>query len=224
MCGNQCFLFQLQVPPEFINHVLSLSVTLSPSVSCFSKMLNWLIWLFVQAFIEMNTEEAANTMVNYYTTVTPVLRSQPIYIQFSNHKELKTDNSPNQAVSSSLPCAGGRGGQFSADDFAAGFQKLVLTMKVLKSMLISCESVDINASHLGSNRLLSAWVLLIASFPLLVVFHLLLWLLAQACSSWNKVSNNSFCPKSQQTVKWAAKTALMLGRTCIGNMRSWGSV
>ncbi|KFP49381.1 Polypyrimidine tract-binding protein 1, partial [Cathartes aura] len=55
-----------------------------------------------QAFIEMNTEEAANTMVNYYTTVTPVLRSQPIYIQFSNHKELKTDNSPNQAVSFSL--------------------------------------------------------------------------------------------------------------------------
>uniref|UniRef100_A0A8D0EN00 Polypyrimidine tract-binding protein 1 n=1 Tax=Strix occidentalis caurina TaxID=311401 RepID=A0A8D0EN00_STROC len=52
-----------------------------------------------QAFIEMNTEETANTMVNYYTTVTPVLRSQPIYIQFSNHKELKTDNSPNQAVS-----------------------------------------------------------------------------------------------------------------------------
>uniref|UniRef100_A0A2K5XJG3 Polypyrimidine tract-binding protein 1 n=1 Tax=Mandrillus leucophaeus TaxID=9568 RepID=A0A2K5XJG3_MANLE len=51
-----------------------------------------------QAFIEMNTEEAANTMVNYYTSVTPVLRSQPIYIQFSNHKELKTDSSPNQAV------------------------------------------------------------------------------------------------------------------------------
>ncbi|XP_074019999.1 polypyrimidine tract-binding protein 1 isoform X4 [Numenius arquata] len=50
-----------------------------------------------QAFIEMNTEEAANTMVNYYTTVTPILRNQPIYIQFSNHKELKTDNSPNQA-------------------------------------------------------------------------------------------------------------------------------
>ncbi|KAK2542273.1 Ptbp1 [Columba guinea] len=50
-----------------------------------------------QAFIEMNTEEASNTMVNYYTTVTPVLRSQPIYIQFSNHKELKTDSSANQA-------------------------------------------------------------------------------------------------------------------------------
>ncbi|NXA07373.1 PTBP1 protein, partial [Sapayoa aenigma] len=50
-----------------------------------------------QAFIEMNTEEAANTMVNYYTTIAPMLRSQPIYIQFSNHKELKTDNSANQA-------------------------------------------------------------------------------------------------------------------------------
>ncbi|KFO70879.1 Polypyrimidine tract-binding protein 1, partial [Cuculus canorus] len=56
-----------------------------------------------QAFIEMNTEEAANTMVNYYTTVTPVLRRQPIYIQFSNHKELKTDNSPNQAVKCLVP-------------------------------------------------------------------------------------------------------------------------
>lgn len=52
-----------------------------------------------QAFIEMNTEEAANTMVNYYTSVAPVLRGQPIYIQFSNHKELKTDSSPNQAHS-----------------------------------------------------------------------------------------------------------------------------
>ncbi|KAB1259688.1 Polypyrimidine tract-binding protein 1 [Camelus dromedarius] len=59
-----------------------------------------------QAFIEMNTEEAANTMVNYYTSVTPVLRGQPIYIQFSNHKELKTDSSPNQAVR----CPSGAGG------------------------------------------------------------------------------------------------------------------
>lgn len=57
-----------------------------------------------QAFIEMNTEEAANTMVNYYTSVTPVLRGQPIYVQFSNHKELKTDSSPNQAVRRT-PCA-----------------------------------------------------------------------------------------------------------------------
>lgn len=68
----------------------------------------------------MNTEEVANTMVNYYTTVTPILRSQPIYIQFSNHKELKTDNSPNQVVGSCLHCTGGRDGQFSADDVDLG--------------------------------------------------------------------------------------------------------
>ncbi|XP_062985247.1 polypyrimidine tract-binding protein 3 isoform X4 [Elgaria multicarinata webbii] len=50
-----------------------------------------------QAFLEMASEEAAVTMVNYYTPVTPHLRSQPVYIQYSNHRELKTDNIPNQA-------------------------------------------------------------------------------------------------------------------------------
>ncbi|XP_053158589.1 polypyrimidine tract-binding protein 3 isoform X3 [Hemicordylus capensis] len=50
-----------------------------------------------QAFLEMASEEAAVTMVNYYTPVTPHLRSQPVYIQYSNHRELKTDNLPNQA-------------------------------------------------------------------------------------------------------------------------------
>lgn len=47
----------------------------------------------------MASEEAAVTMVNYYTPVTPHLRSQPVYIQYSNHRELKTDNLPNHAVS-----------------------------------------------------------------------------------------------------------------------------
>ncbi|KAM5193029.1 polypyrimidine tract-binding protein 3 isoform 2-T2 [Mantella aurantiaca] len=50
-----------------------------------------------QAFLEMASEEAAVTMVNYYTPLTPHLRSQPIYIQYSNHRELKTDNLPNQS-------------------------------------------------------------------------------------------------------------------------------
>lgn len=57
--------------------------------------------LFVlQAFIEMASEEAAMTMVNYYTTATPHVRNQPVYIQYSNHRELKTDNLPNQGVRS----------------------------------------------------------------------------------------------------------------------------
>ncbi|XP_051543230.1 polypyrimidine tract-binding protein 2-like isoform X2 [Myxocyprinus asiaticus] len=46
-----------------------------------------------QAFLELSTEEAAMTMVNYYSAVTPHVRNVPVYIQYSNHKELKTDNS-----------------------------------------------------------------------------------------------------------------------------------
>ncbi|XP_077189096.1 polypyrimidine tract-binding protein 2 isoform X4 [Paroedura picta] len=55
-----------------------------------------------QAFLELATEEAAITMVNYYSAVTPHLRNQPIYIQYSNHKELKTDNSLNQRAQAVL--------------------------------------------------------------------------------------------------------------------------
>uniref|UniRef100_A0A667WS58 Polypyrimidine tract binding protein 2b n=2 Tax=Myripristis murdjan TaxID=586833 RepID=A0A667WS58_9TELE len=53
-----------------------------------------------QAFLEMGTEEAAITMVNYYTTVTPHVRNVPVFIQYSTHKELKTDagNQRTQAV------------------------------------------------------------------------------------------------------------------------------
>ncbi|CAM9188457.1 unnamed protein product [Lampetra fluviatilis] len=50
-----------------------------------------------RAFLEMSSEESAVTMVNYYTTVTLHVRSQPVFVQYSNHRELKTDNSPHQA-------------------------------------------------------------------------------------------------------------------------------
>lgn len=62
---------------------------------------NCMVYVFVQAFLEMNTEEAAQTMVTYYSSVTPVIRNHPIFMQYSNHKELKTDNSPNQVVCAS---------------------------------------------------------------------------------------------------------------------------
>uniref|UniRef100_A0A4W3H5M0 Polypyrimidine tract binding protein 2b n=1 Tax=Callorhinchus milii TaxID=7868 RepID=A0A4W3H5M0_CALMI len=55
-----------------------------------------------QAFLELASEEAAVTMVNYYTAVTPHLRNQPIYIQYSNHKELKTDTALNQRAQAVL--------------------------------------------------------------------------------------------------------------------------
>lgn len=55
-----------------------------------------------QAFLELNSEECAQTMVSYYSSVTPVIRNHPIYMQYSTHKELKTDNSPNQVVRTTL--------------------------------------------------------------------------------------------------------------------------
>ncbi|XP_054607357.1 polypyrimidine tract-binding protein 2 isoform X3 [Nothobranchius furzeri] len=55
-----------------------------------------------QAFLEMGTEEAAITMVNYYNSVPPSVRNMPIFIQYSNHKELKTDSS-NQQTRAVLP-------------------------------------------------------------------------------------------------------------------------
>uniref|UniRef100_A0A3B4B706 RRM domain-containing protein n=1 Tax=Periophthalmus magnuspinnatus TaxID=409849 RepID=A0A3B4B706_9GOBI len=45
-----------------------------------------------------NQAFAAQNMVEYYSSMLPVVRSQPVHVQFSNHKELKTDNSPNQEV------------------------------------------------------------------------------------------------------------------------------
>ncbi|XP_015250981.1 PREDICTED: polypyrimidine tract-binding protein 3 isoform X1 [Cyprinodon variegatus] len=55
-----------------------------------------------QAFLEMASEEAAVTMVNYYTSAPPTIRNQPVYIQYSNHRELKTDNTSNQRAQVAL--------------------------------------------------------------------------------------------------------------------------
>lgn len=49
----------------------------------------------------MASEEAAVTMMNYYTSAPPTMRNQPIFIQYSTHRELKTDNLANQVWSSS---------------------------------------------------------------------------------------------------------------------------
>lgn len=53
-----------------------------------------------QAFLEMGSEESAVTMMSYYSTVSPLVRHAPVFIQYSNHKELKTDstNQRTQAV------------------------------------------------------------------------------------------------------------------------------
>ena len=65
----------------------------------------------LQAFLELGTEEAAITMINYYSTVTPHVRNVPVFIQYSNHKELKTDsgNQRAQAVLQAVSAVQGGG-------------------------------------------------------------------------------------------------------------------
>ncbi|NXR29046.1 PTBP3 protein, partial [Cinclus mexicanus] len=45
-----------------------------------------------QAFLEMASIDAAVSMVNSFSPAPPFLHNQPVYIQYSNYKELRTDN------------------------------------------------------------------------------------------------------------------------------------
>jgi len=51
-----------------------------------------------QAFIEMADEISATSMVSCYTVNPPQMRGRMVYVQFSNHRELKTDQSHNVSV------------------------------------------------------------------------------------------------------------------------------
>ncbi|XP_046669807.1 polypyrimidine tract-binding protein 1 isoform X3 [Homalodisca vitripennis] len=53
-----------------------------------------------QAFLEMADEVAASTMVTYFTSCMAQLRGHAVYVQFSNHKELKTDQTHSNANAS----------------------------------------------------------------------------------------------------------------------------
>ena len=50
----------------------------------------------------MEDEDVAIQFVEASEVDPPTIRQRVIYIQFSNHKELKTDNSPSQLVSIEL--------------------------------------------------------------------------------------------------------------------------
>lgn len=53
-----------------------------------------------QAFLEMADEISATTMVNYYCNCPAQLRGRNVFVQFSNHKELKTDSTHSNAHAS----------------------------------------------------------------------------------------------------------------------------
>ncbi|XP_049858731.1 polypyrimidine tract-binding protein 1 isoform X5 [Schistocerca gregaria] len=67
-----------------------------------------------QAFLEMADEVAASTMVNYFTSCVAQLRGRAVYVQFSNHKELKTDqthSNANASAQAALQAASALSGQ-----------------------------------------------------------------------------------------------------------------
>ena len=49
-----------------------------------------------QAFLEMESDAVAKQMVDDCAITPPTIRQRTTYVQYSNHKELKTDNSPGQ--------------------------------------------------------------------------------------------------------------------------------
>ena len=55
-----------------------------------------------QAFLEMDDESSASAMVNYFTNCVAQLRERSVYVQFSNHKELKTDQTHSNASASGI--------------------------------------------------------------------------------------------------------------------------
>lgn len=52
-----------------------------------------------QAFLEMADEVSAAAIVACFNTNPPLVRGRTVYVQFSNHRELKTDQSHSVAVS-----------------------------------------------------------------------------------------------------------------------------
>ena len=53
-----------------------------------------------QAFLEMEEEPSAVAMVNYFTNCVAQLRERSVYVQFSNHTALKTDQTHSNATAS----------------------------------------------------------------------------------------------------------------------------
>merc|ERR1719431_985228 len=53
-----------------------------------------------QAFLEMEEEPSAVSMVNYFTNCVAQLRERSVYVQFSNHTSLKTDQTHSNATAS----------------------------------------------------------------------------------------------------------------------------
>ncbi|CAM9258270.1 unnamed protein product, partial [Lampetra fluviatilis] len=75
-----------------------------------------------QAFLEMGSEEAAATAVNFYSSAPPMLREQPVFVQFSTYRQLTTDSSAYQAkAQAAIQVVNGVGlGEMQGEGMSAG--------------------------------------------------------------------------------------------------------
>lgn len=71
-------------------------------MNCSASVIVYMKQCLLQAFLEMADEVSASTMVTYFTSCMAQLRGHAVYVQFSNHKELKTDQTHSNAVSTVL--------------------------------------------------------------------------------------------------------------------------
>ena len=60
----------------------------------------------MQALLEMSDVQSAQAMVNYYSERPPNVRGRTIYVQFSNHVELKTEQSSQVRPAHLRHCSG----------------------------------------------------------------------------------------------------------------------
>lgn len=82
-----------------------------------------------QAFLEMADELSASGMVTCFTNNPPQMRGRIVYVQFSNHRELKTDQGHAVGVSIIFFCI--LLGVFSFDFFIFHVTYLGVMMKCL---------------------------------------------------------------------------------------------
>ncbi|XP_033929032.1 polypyrimidine tract-binding protein 3 isoform X3 [Melopsittacus undulatus] len=92
LCSPSRVLHIRQIPSDATEEeVISLGIP-------FGKVTNFLrLKGKCQALLEMDSEEAAAALVNYCSYSIPHLHNQPVYIQYSKHRELKIENSSYQA-------------------------------------------------------------------------------------------------------------------------------
>ncbi|XP_062480245.1 polypyrimidine tract-binding protein 3 isoform X1 [Pezoporus occidentalis] len=92
LCSPSRVLHIRQIPSDATEaEVISLGMP-------FGKVTNFLrLKRKCQALLEMDSEEAAAAVVNHCNYSIPHLHSQPVYVQYSKHRELKIESSPYQA-------------------------------------------------------------------------------------------------------------------------------